>query len=282
LIEFIEAVISFAFLQKALLAGALAGISCGMVGPYIVTRRISYIGGGIAHSVLGGMGAAYYFSATYGWTGLHPLYGAAAAALASAIIIGMVSLKASQREDTVISAIWAIGMAVGVIFIMKTPGYNQNLMSYLFGNILMVSSRDLLFILGLDLLIILISVLFYNKFLVICFDQEFARARGINVEFYYLLLLCLTALTVVILVTIVGVVMVIALLTLPVAIAGVFARTLWRTMLLSIILSILLSLVGLGISYNYDLPAGATIILLAGFIFLAAIGWKAIYSRMHA
>jgi zinc transport system permease protein len=281
MLDFIEAVTRFTFLQNALLAGVLAGISCGVVGPYIVTRRISYIGGGIAHSVLGGMGAAYYLSATYGWSGLHPLYGAAAAALLSALIIGMVSLRASQREDTVISAIWAIGMAVGIIFIMKTPGYNQNLMSYLFGNILMVSSRDLLLIIGLDLLITVSSVLFYNKFLVICFDQEFARARGINVEFYYLLLLFLTALTVVILVTVVGVVMVIALLTLPVAIAGLFARTLWRTMLLSTILSILLTIMGLAISYNYDLPAGATIILLAGFVFLAALGWKGIFSRLR-
>ncbi len=276
MIEFFSAVAEFSFLQKALLAGVLAGVACGLVGPFIVARRISYIGGGIAHSVLGGMGAAYFFSNVFNWEGLHPLYGAVVAALLSAIVIGLVSLRAKQREDTIISAIWAIGMAVGIIFIMKTPGYNENLLSYLFGNILMVSSHDLWQIAGLDLLIITMVILFYNKFLAICFDEEFARARGINVEFYYLLLLCLTALTVVVLITVVGIVMVIALLTLPVAIAGYFTRTLWQTMILSIFTTIVLTIFGLAFSYNLDLPSGASIILLAGFLFLITISVKKI------
>lgn len=280
MIEFLSAVAEHSFLQKALLAGVLAGIACGVIGPFIVARRISYIGGGIAHSVLGGMGAAYFFSNVFKWEWLHPLYGAVAAALLSAIVIGLVSLKARQREDTVISAIWAIGMAVGIIFIMKTPGYNENLLSYLFGNILMVSSHDLWQIAALDLLIIAIVILFYNKFLAICFDEQFARARGINVEFYYLLLLCLTALTVVVLITVVGIVMVIALLTLPVAIASCFTRTLWQTMILSTITTIVLTLFGLAISYDLDLPSGATIILLAGFMFLLTIVGKQLFSRL--
>ncbi len=278
--EFISAVIEHSFLQKALLAGVLAGVACGVVGPFIVARRISYIGGGIAHSVLGGMGAAYFFSNVFNWEGLHPLFGAVVAALLSAIVIGLVSLKARQREDTIISAIWAIGMAVGIIFIMKTPGYNENLLSYLFGNILMVSSQDLWQIAGLDLLIISMVILFYNKFLAICFDEQFARARGINVEFYYLLLLCLTALTVVVLVTVVGIVMVIALLTLPVAISGYFTRTLWQTMILSIITTILLSTFGLAISYDLDLPSGATIILLAGILFILTIAGKKVFGAI--
>lgn len=280
--EFISAVIEHSFLQKALLAGVLAGVACGVVGPFIVARRISYIGGGIAHSVLGGMGAAYYFSNVFKWESLHPLYGAVAAALLSAIVIGLVSLRARQREDTIISAIWAIGMAVGIIFIMKTPGYNENLLSYLFGNILMVSSNDLWQIAGLDLLIIILVILFYNKFLAICFDEEFARARGINVEFYYLLLLCLTALTVVVLITVVGIVMVIALLTLPVAIASHFTRTLWQTMILSTITTMILTLFGLAFSYNLDLPSGATIILLAGFLFLITAAGKQIFLKAVA
>jgi len=278
MVEFFSAVAEFSFLQKALFAGVLAAVACGLVGPFIVARRISYIGGGIAHSVLGGMGAAYFFSNVFKWEGLHPLFGAVVAALLSAIIIGLVSLKARQREDTIISAIWAIGMAVGIIFIMKTPGYNENLLSYLFGNILMVSSQDLWQIAGLDLLIITMVILFYNKFLAICFDEEFARARGLNVEFYYLLLLCLTALTVVVLITVVGIVMVIALLTLPVAIAGYFTRTLWQTMILSIITTILLTVFGLAFSYNLDLPSGAAIILLAGIVFLIIIVGNKIFS----
>nr|MBN2277835.1 metal ABC transporter permease [candidate division Zixibacteria bacterium] len=271
-LEFFEALWHYTFLQYALLIGIMASVACGIVGTYVVTRRITYIGGGIAHSVLGGMGVAYYLSVVYGWEAWHPSYGAVIAALLAAVIIGLVSLKARQREDTVISALWAIGMAVGIIFIYRTPGYNQNLMSYLFGNILMVTPADIWLIAFLDALVVLISSLFYHQLMAVCFDEEFARVRGLNVEFYYLLLLCLTALTVVILVTVVGVVMVIALLTIPVAVAGYFSRSLWRIMVLAALFSMVFTTAGLALSYGPDLPSGATIILLAGgsYILVAA------------
>ena len=187
----------------------------------------------------------------------------------SAIIIGLVSLGAKQREDTVIGAVWAIGMALGILFIFKTPGYNEDLMSYLFGNILMVSVEDLWLIAGLDALIVVVALLFYNQLLAVCFDEEFARIRGVHVGFYYLLLLCLTALTVVLLVTVVGIVMVIALLTLPVAVAGHFSKRLWHMMALSVLFTGFFTTAGLTLSYGPDLPAGATTILLAGAVYLA-------------
>ncbi len=191
-------------------------MACGIIGTYIVIRRISYIADGIAHAVLGGMGAALYLHKVYHWDGVLPIHGALVAAIIAAIIIGLVSLWAKQREDTVISALWAVGMAAGIIFISQTPGYNEDLMGYLFGNILMVSSSDLWMLAGLDAIIVIIGLLFYNQFLAVCFDQEFARVRGLNVELFYLLLLGLAALTVVVLATVVGIVMVIALLTLPI------------------------------------------------------------------
>lgn len=268
MLEFFKAIFKYEFLQYALLTGVLASVACGIIGTYVVTRRITYIGGGIAHSVLAGMGAGYYLSVVYKWNNFQPMYGAVITALLSAIIIGLVSLRGRQREDSVIGAIWAIGMAVGIIFISKTPGYNQDLMSYLFGNILMVTPDDLWLIGGLDILVVGLGLAFYKQFMVVCFDEEFARARGINVEFYYLLLLCLTALTVVILVTVVGIVMVIALLTLPVAVAGYFSRTMWQMMILATIFSIIFTVLGLAISYGPDLPAGATIILVAGGVYL--------------
>jgi zinc transport system permease protein len=277
--DFFEAVFRYTFLQYALLTGILAAIACGVTGSYVVTRRITYIGGGIAHSVLGGMGAAYFLSAVYGWGNIKPIYGAIVAALVAAIIIGLVSLRARQREDTVISAIYALGMALGIIFISKTPGYNQDLMSYLFGNILMVSQSDLWLIGGLDIIVVGAGLLFYNQLLIVCFDEEFARTRGINVEFYYLLLLCLTALTVVILVTVVGIVMVIALLTLPAAIAGFFAKSLRQTMLLATLISIVLTVLGLAVSFTADLPTGATIILIAGIIYIISAGVKTFISN---
>ncbi|MBW1723396.1 MAG: metal ABC transporter permease [Deltaproteobacteria bacterium] len=276
--EFLSDLESQAFLQYALLTGLLASIACGMIGSYVVTRRITYIAGAIAHSVLGGMGAARYFETVCGWQWLNPIHGAVGAALLSAVIIGMVSLNARQREDTVIGAVWAIGMAVGVLFIFKTPGYNEDLMSYLFGNILMVSVDDLWLIAGLDVFILLVGILFYNPLLAVCFDEEFARIRGIRVEFYYILLLCMTALTVVLLVTVVGIVMVIALLTLPAAIAGHFSKRLWQMMVLSIFFSASFTTLGIMVSYGPDLPSGATIIALAGAVYLAvAVGDRVIH-----
>lgn len=271
--EFVHAVLNHSFMLNALLTGVLASVACGVVGTYVVTRRITYIAGGIAHSVLGGLGVARYLSIVKGWSWLEPMHGAIIAALAASIAIGWVSLRAREREDTVIGAIWAIGMAVGIIFITLTPGYNEDLMTYLFGNILLVTRADLYLIVVLDAVIVAVVLLFYNKFLAVCFDEEFARLRGINTEFFYILLLCLTGLTVVILVGVVGIVMVIALLTLPAAIAGYFTRTLWQSMLVASMLSVLFTTFGLAISYSPDLPAGATIIVFAGVIYLiAAIG----------
>ncbi|MBU0640186.1 MAG: metal ABC transporter permease [Planctomycetes bacterium] len=269
--EFFEALQHYSFLQFALLTGILASVSCGIVGSYVVVRRITYIAGGIAHCTLGGMGAARYFQAIHGWEWLHPLYGAAVAAVLAALIIGLVSLRSRQREDTVIGALWAIGMAVGILFITRTPGYNEDLMSYLFGNILMVSRQELWLMIGLDVLVVAVALLFYNQFLAVCFDEEFARLRGLAVDFYYLTLLCLTALTVVLLVSVVGIVMVIALLTLPVAIAARFCRTLWQMMILATLLSIVFTSAGLALSYGPNLPAGATTIVLAGAVYLLVI-----------
>jgi zinc transport system permease protein len=269
--EFLDALVKFPFLQYALLAGAIASVACGIVGSYVVSRRITYIAGGIAHCTLGGMGAAQYLQTVCGWTRLHPLHGAVVSAIVAALIIGVVSLRAREREDTVISALWAIGMAVGVLFIAKTPGYQEDLMSYLFGNILLVSGQDLVLIGALDVLVVAVGVLFYNKFLAVCFDEEFARLRGVQVEFYYLLLLCLTALTVVVLVNVVGLIMVIALLTLPVAIAGHFVNRLWQIMLLATLISIGLTTGGLVVSYAPGLPSGATTIALAGALYLLVL-----------
>lgn len=266
--EFLADVHHQTFLQYALLTGILASIACGIIGSYVVTRRISYIAGAIAHSVLGGMGAARYMQVVYQWEWFHPLVGAVIAALISAMIIGLVSIKARQREDTVIGAVWAIGMAIGILFIFKTPGYNEDLMSYLFGNVLMVSSDDLWLIAGLDILIVAVGLAFYNQFLAVCFDEEFALLRGIRVEFYHLMLLCLTALTVVLMVTVVGIVMVIALLTLPAATAGHFSKRLWHMMALSTLFTIFFTTGGLALSYGPNLPPGATTIVLAGAVYL--------------
>jgi zinc transport system permease protein len=268
---FLDALAHHAFMRNALLTGLLASVACGVIGSYVVVRRITYIAGGIAHCVLGGIGASLYLARAHGWVWFDPLYGALAAALAAALVIGFVSLRARERADTVIGAVWAIGMAAGVLFLSRTPGYAEDLMSYLFGNILMVTGKDLWLVAGLDAIVLAAALLFYNQLLAVSFDEEFSEARGLRVEFYYLLLLALTALTVVLLVTVVGIVLVIALLTIPAAVAGRFTSRLSHMIVLAIVLSAAFTTGGLALSYGPNLPAGATVILLAGAVYLLVV-----------
>jgi zinc transport system permease protein len=272
--EFFEALSRYGFLQNALLAGLLAGVACGVVGSYVVVRRITYIAGAIAHCVLGGLGAARWLQVAHGQTWAEPMVGAVAAALTAALVIGLVSLRGGEREDTVIGALWAVGMAVGILFIARTPGYNEDLMSYLFGNILLVHPHDLVLMAVLDAVVVGLCVALFARLQAVCFDEEFARTRGVRVELYYLLLLALTSLTVVLLVSVVGIVLVIALLTLPAAIAGRFTTTLAGMMGLAAILSMTFTTVGLGVSYGPDLPAGAVTIVIAGVTFLGVLGLR--------
>ncbi len=260
---FFEALLRHSFLQNALVAGLLASVGCGIVGTYVVVKRIGFLAGGIAHTVLGGMGAAYFL-------GRDPVLGALLAAIAAALVIGWIHLHWHQQEDTLIAALWAVGMAVGVIFISKTPGYTADLMSYLFGNILMVPREDLFFMAAMDAVIIAVVVLFYKQFLAISFDEEFTRLRGVPVDFVYLLLLCTVAVTVVLLIRVVGLILVIALLVLPAAVVAQFVGSLARIMVLATVLGSIFTSGGLALSYGPDLPAGATIILLAGGVYILA------------
>ena len=265
----------YALARYTLAAGLLASVAFGVMGTYVVTRRISYIAAAISHCVLGGVGAALYLEKVVGWTWCQPMYGAVAAALAAAITVGLVSLYARQREDTVIGAIWVIGMAVGVLLIREVPGYQSDLMGYLFGNILLISRHDLWLIVSLDAVVLGLAAVFHSRFLAVCFDEEFAELRGVPVKLLYLLLLCLTALTVVSLVSVVGIVLVIALLTLPAAVAGHFARRLWQMMALATVCCAVFVTVGLGASHSSDLPSGPVIVVLAGAVYLlVAVGTR--------
>ena len=261
--EFLSALGQHAFLQTAVIAGLLASLGCGVVGTYVVVKRIAFLAGGIAHSVLGGMGAALYY-------GVDPLAGALAAAVIAALLIGGIRLTWKVQEDTLIGALWAIGMAVGILFISQTPGYQTDLMSYLFGNILLVAPDSVWFMAGLDGVLLLVVGAFHRQFLAVTFDEEFARLRGVPVGFFYLLLLVLVAVTVVLLIQVVGLILVLALLTLPAAVAGHYTHSLGRIMLLATAIGATVTVLGLALSYAPDLPAGPTIILLAGAAYVVS------------
>lgn len=273
--EFFTALSEQTFLQSALVAALLASIGCGVMGTYVVVKRITFIVGGIAHSVLGGMGAAVYFN-------FDPLAGALSAAVVAALLIGWVRLQWQAQEDTLIGALWAIGMAVGILFIAKTPGYQTDLMSYLFGNILLVPKESLWFMAALDAVLLIVVGAYHRQFLAVAFDEEFARLRGIPVTFFYLLLLVLVAVTVVLLIQVVGLILVLALLTLPAAVAGHYVHSLGRMMLFATLLGSMISVSGLALSYSPDLPAGPTIILLAGAVYvISALSTRA-FARHRA
>lgn len=274
MLEFLDVLINQSFMQNAVIIGLLASVACGIMGTYVVVRRIVFISGGISHTVLGGMGIAYYY-------GHNPIHGAVVSALAAALIIGFVSVYYHEHEDTLIGALWAVGMAVGLLFIYKTPGYNVDLMSYLFGNILMVKGESIRVLAYLDALIIVSVVVFYKRFLAVCFDEEYSQLQGVGVVGTYLLLLCLIALTVVILIQVVGIIMVIALLTLPAATARYYSHSLVQMMVLASILGAVFTTTGLVVSYQPNLPAGATIIVIAGIAYLLATILKGVAVRFR-
>ncbi len=280
MIEFLQALADpdNQFLRYAMAMGGLSAVAFGIIGTFVTIKRIGYLAGAISHSIFGGIGLALYLGVSLGIQWATPLMGAVAAAILSSLVVGLVSLHAKEREDTIIGTLWAVGMACGILFIDRTPGY-FNLGSYLFGDILLISQNDLFFVLGLDLVIILVVVCFFNQFFGVCFDSEFSLLRGVNTTFFYLFLLVLTALTVVLMVRIVGVVLVIALLTIPPAIAGFFAKRLWQMMVGAVVLCALFTWAGLGLSYSLSLSSGPSIILLAGGTYLLLMGLRTLQRK---
>lgn len=257
--------LQYEFIRNALFAALLASVACGVIGAYVVTKRITFISGAIAHAAFGGVGLGYFL-------GINPVLAVIPFSVLSAIGIGIVGRKARLPEDSTIGIFWAVGMALGVLLISLTPGYAPDLFNYIFGNILMVPASDLALMLALDVLIAATVALFYKEFLAISFDEEYAKVSGVKVTFFYLLLLCLVALTVVILIRVVGVVLVIALLAMPAAITRLFGCvSLRRMMAISAALGAALTVSGLWISYWLNLPSGATIILVSAAAFAAAL-----------
>lgn len=265
----------FEFMRNALMAGILVSIACGIIGTFVVVNRIVFISGGIAHAAYGGIGIGYFFK-------FNPVLGAIAFSVLSALGMGLVYRKTQQRSDTIIGVMWAIGMAIGIIFIDLTPGYKVDLMSYLFGSILTVPKEDLIIMLMLDILIAAIVFFFYKELVAISFDPVFAETRNLPVDQLYLMLIVAIALTVVMVMQVVGLILVIALLTIPAAISGQFVKDLKQMMVLSSILGMIFTTLGLGISYFFNLTSGATIIMVAGLAYLISLGMKTLLIKSFA
>lgn len=256
--------LQFEFMRNALFAGLLASVMCGIIGTLVVVNRIVFISGGIAHAAYGGIGLAFFFGFSYLW-------GIFGFALLAAMIMAVVSIKAKQRADTIVGVLWAVGMALGVILLDITPGYNVDLISYLFGSILTVPDSDLLLMLILDGFVVLVVSYYYHDLVSISYDEEFARVRGVPVRFLYFLLIAMIALSVVMIIQVVGLILVIALLTIPPYISEKYAGSLAKMMIISVILNLFFTTIGLWISYFFNLTSGASIIMVGAICFFISL-----------
>jgi zinc transport system permease protein len=276
------------FLLNGMAAGLLASVACGVIGPYVVTRRIVFLSGAIAHMAVGGIGAAIYLAATFPaafqtpsgpW--LQPIHGAMAAALLGAVILGVVHHRATERMDTLIGALWAVGMAVGILLIKFTRGYHAELMSYLFGSLAIVDARDLWRMLVLDAVILAVVVVCHKRLLAICLDQEQAELQGINVLGTSIVLLCLVALTVISLTQLVGLILVIALVSLPAATAAHHVTRMAPLFVVSTLLCAVLTTVPRIAVYGTSVSPESAIVLSAAGVYLLSVLARRFYGRFR-
>ena len=274
--QFFQDIIHYPFLQHALIAAFLAAAACGVLGSYVVAKRSSFMVGAVSHSLLGGIGLARYANVVLGMAFLTPMAGAIFAAVIASLAITVFTSRKSSREDTLLSAVWTAGVAIGVCSITAIPGYTEDPNSYLFGNILLTTTSDLIIMLVLDIIILPVAFLFHTRFLALCFNEEILTLRGISVFWTGLILNLLTGLAIVLLSQVVGTVMVLALMILPPAAAYRLRNTLPSIMLLSSIFCLISCIAGMACSYLFDWPAGATIILIATVIFVLAAAIAAI------
>jgi len=264
----------FDFMRNALAAGLLTSIICGIIGTLVVVNRIVFLSGGIAHAAYGGIGLAFYFGLPYLPTTI-------GFSLAASMLMAAISHAAKHRVDTIIGAVWAFGMAVGIILIDLSPGYNVDLMSYLFGSILTVPRSDLLIMLAVGGAMLILVVYYYQDLLAMSYDEEFARIRGVPVVGLYFGLIGMLAVAIVLVIRVVGLILVIALLTMPPFIVEKYAKSLGQMMLGSSLLGAAFTVVGLWLSYLYNLTSGASIIVVASVVFLLSLLFDQAWSRFR-
>ncbi len=246
-------ILDYQFFRHAMAASILTSLLAAMVGTYIVSRKIVFIGGGVTHASFGGIGMAYYM-------GLNPFLGAAVFGIMTALGIEWISGRGNIREDSAIAILWSLGMALGIIFVFMTPGYAPNLMSFLFGSILSVGKTDLYILAGFSLFTFLVFLVFFRPILYTAFDPEFAKTKGIPVSAYRYLMSVIMALAIVLSIRTVGIILVLSIFTIPQITAMLFTRDFARIIPLAALWGVTGSVAGLFAAYYMNIPSGAAII----------------------
>ena len=260
-------ILHYSFFQNALIATVLVSIACGVMGSLVMINRLFSMAGGITHAAFGGLGIAFYFT-------LPLMLSVGGFTLLVALIVAYLSQNYPHRSDSIIAVIWAFGMAFGLILIDMSAGYQSDIMAYLFGSILAVSSEDLWALFIADIIFVFLVIIFYKQFVAISFDKEFALLRGVSVNFFYYLLIAMIAFCVVICIRAVGLILIIALLSVPCFIAEAYTKRLGTMMILSCVLSAIFCILGLVLSYVLNLSGSASIIMVACVGFALALLFK--------
>ena len=263
-------IFQFEFIRNALYAALLASVACGIIGTYVVVRRLVSISGGIAHTAFGGIGLGYLL-------GVNPLYAVLPFTVLSALGIGVLNKTSKFSEDTLIGIFWSFGMALGIIFVGFSKGYAPDLFGYLFGNILTVTRADIIMMAVLDVVIIAVAAFYYRQFEASSFDEEFSKVRNLKTKFLYILLLVLIAVTVVVLIRVVGIILVIALLSIPAALSRQYTSELKKMMVLAVIFSAIFTVFGLFLSYLFNIASGATIVILLAAVMMVSSALKGFF-----
>lgn len=261
----ISSFFQYQFITNAFWAAILLAVAVGLIGSYVVARRLVFLSGGITHSSFGGIGIAYYM-------GLNPILGAAVFAVLSAFGVEALSQRMDVREDSAIGMLWSVGMAIGIVFIYLTPGYSPNLMTFLFGSILTINTQDIILLLILNVAMILFFILFYRPILYLAFDENFARTQGVPVRTFSYILKGFIALTIIFSIRMVGIILLISLLTIPPTLANIFTKKFNLIIYISILVSFLGAVIGLIMSFGLNVPSGATIVIaLVGMFGIAKL-----------
>lgn len=257
----IDAILNYTFMQNALIAALLASIVTGIIGTIAIEKKLISMSGGIAHASFGGIGFGYLL-------GFEPIWGGLFFAVGSSILISRISKNSKMKADTMTGILWSFGMALGILFISLTPGYMPDMTSYLFGDILSVSTGSLMYMAIFTAVIVFVFIMLFNHLIMYLFDEEYAKARGINTKLLEWTVYIMIPIGIMVLIKIVGIILTIALMTIPVSIAKILFKTIKSVIGASIVISALFSLIGLTISYYVNIPSGVCIILLSTVVYL--------------